>query len=103
MKRTAASIERTAFRLQGLCERRDERFGAQMLRLLGLRATAVQGAANSLEFARNTRVREAELSVLNIRKIALVTQYQAATGGYSALRCEPMQCSGASSNIEQDF
>jgi len=103
MKRTAASIERTAFRLQGLCERRHERFGAQMLRLLGLRATAVQRAANSLEFARNTRAREAELNVLNVRIIALVTQYQATTGGYSALRCEPLQWSCCSPKREQDL
>jgi hypothetical protein len=89
IKRTAASIQRTAFRLQRLYERRHERFGAQTFRALRLRATAVQRAANSLEFARNTRAREAELKVLNTRILALIRQFQAVSGGYSALRCEP--------------
>jgi len=103
MKRIAASIERTAFRLQGLYGRRHERFGAQMFGLLRVRAIAVQRAANSLEVARNRQARQAELNVSNARILALVTQYQAATGGYSALRCEPSEWSCCSPKREQDL
>jgi hypothetical protein len=80
IKRTAASIQRTAFRLQRLYERRHERFGAQTFRVVRLRATAVQRAANSLEFARNTRARGAELKVLNTRILALIEIYRQFTG-----------------------
>jgi hypothetical protein len=103
IKRTAASIQRTAFRLQRLYERRHERFGAQTFRVLRLRATAVQRTANSLEFARNTRAREAELKVLNTRILALIRQFQATSGGYSALRCEPTEWSCCSPKRKQDL
>jgi hypothetical protein len=103
MKRTAASIERTALRLQILYRRRHERFGAQMFRLLRLRAIAVQRSANSLEFTSHGQARETELNLLNARVLALVTQYQAAAGGYSALRCEPSEWSCCSPKREQDL
>src|ERR1041384_3249293 len=65
IQRTAASIQRTAFRLQRLYERRHERFGAQIFRVLRLRASAVQRASSSVELVRNSPAREAQLKVLN--------------------------------------
>ena len=103
IKRTAASIQRTAFRLQRLYERRHERFGTQTFRVLRFRATAVQRAANLLEFAHNRRAREAELKLLNTRILALITQFQASSGGYSALRCEPTEWSCCSPKKKQDL
>lgn len=103
LKQTAASIQRTAFRLERLYERRHERFGAQIFRVLRLRARAVQRASNSLEFARNRRAREAQLEVLNNRILALITQFEASSGGYSALRCEPAEWSCCSPKRKQDL
>jgi len=103
IQRTAASIQRTAFRLQRLYERRHERFGAQIFRVLRLRASAVQRASSSVELVRNSPAREAQLKVLNTRILSLITQFQALSGGYSALRCETAEWSCCSPKRKQDL
>lgn len=103
MKRTLESIEHTAFRLQSLYEHRHERFGSRLFRLLGLRAAAVRSSVNSFEVARSGRTRKAQLNAINARILALITQFQAASGGYSALRCEPGEWTCCSPKRKQDL
>ncbi len=91
MERTVASIVQTAARLQFLYARRRQPFGARMFRLLRSRAEAVHKAVNSLALADNSRARQTELRAVNSRILALVTQFQAVSGGYSALRCAPRE------------
>jgi hypothetical protein len=103
MKRTLQSIEHTAFRLQSLYERRHERFGSRMFRLLRGRAAAVRNSINSFEVAPSDPAREAQFDAMNTRILALVTKFQAASGGYSALRCEPKEWACCSPKRKQDL
>jgi hypothetical protein len=103
MKRTIASIERSALRLQSYYERRHEQFGVRTFRLIRVRAAAVRGSVNSFEVARSARTREAQLIALNTHMLALVTQFQAASGGYSALRCGPNEWTCCSPKRRQDL
>jgi hypothetical protein len=103
IQQIAASIQRTTFRLQQFYQRRHERFGVKIFRVLRLRASAVQRASSSLELARNNPARAAQLKVLNTRILALITQFQASSGGYSALRCEAAEWSCCSPKRKQDL
>jgi hypothetical protein len=103
MKRTTASIARTALRLQSYYERRHEQFGVRTFRLLRVRAAAVRRSVNSFEVAHSARTREDELIALNTHMLALVTQFQAASGGYSALRCGPNEWTCCSPKRKQDL
>lgn len=103
MKRTLESMEHTAFRLQSLYERRHERFGSRMFRLLRGRAAAVRSSINSFEIARSDPARDAQLNAMNRRILTLVTQFQAASGGYSALRCAPKEWTCCSPKRKQDL
>jgi hypothetical protein len=103
MKRILESIEQTAFRLQSLYERRHERFGTEMFRVLRRRAAAVHRSLNSFEVARGGQVRGAQLHAIHSRILLLVMQFQAASGGYSALRCEPTQWTCCSPKRKQDL
>jgi hypothetical protein len=103
MRRTTASIERTALRLQSFYDRRHQKFGARMFRLVRLRAAAVRGSVDSFERAHSPGARRGELNTLNTRMLALVTQFQAASGGYSALRCGPNEWTCCSPKRKQDL
>ena len=103
MERTVASIVQTAARLQFLYARRRQPFGARMFRLLRSRAEAVHKAVNSLAVADNSRARQTELRAVNSRILALVTQFQAVSGGYSALRCAPREWTCCSPKRRQDL
>jgi hypothetical protein len=102
MRRTVISIERSSERLQQLYENKHEQFGQRMFRLLRMRAGAVRNAINSLN-ADTKRGQRASLDTLNGRILALVTQFQAASGGFSALRCEPSQWSCCTPKRKQDL
>ncbi len=103
MERTVASIVQTAARLQFLYARRRQPFGARMFRLLRSRAEAVHKAVNSLALADNSRARQTELRAVNSRILALVIQFQAVSGGYSALRCAPREWTCCSPKRRQDL
>jgi len=103
MERTVASIVQTAARLQFLYARRRQPFGARMFRLLRSRAEAVHKAVNSLALADNSRARQTELRAVNSRILALVPQFQAVSGGYSALRCAPREWTCCSPKRRQDL
>ena len=103
MERTVASIVQTAARLQFLYARRRQPFGARMFRLLRSRAESVHKAVNSLALADNSRARQTELRAVNSRILALVTQFQAVSGGYSALRCAPREWTCCSPKRRQDL
>ncbi len=103
MERTVASIVQTAARLQFLYARRRQPFGARMFRLLRSRAEAVHKAVNSLAVADNSRARQTELRAVNSRILALVIQFQAVSGGYSALRCAPREWTCCSPKRRQDL
>jgi hypothetical protein len=103
MERTVASIVQTAARLQFLYARRRQPFGARMFRLLRSRAEAVHKAVNSLAVADNSRTRQTELRAVNSRILALVTQFQAVSVGYSALRCAPREWTCCSPKRRQDL
>lgn len=101
MRRTVTSIDHTAFRLQSFYAARNQKFGVRMFRLLRLRAAAVNRAI--FELARDSDNREAELKILNSRVIELVIQFQAASGGYSALRCQPGEWTCCSPKRKEDL
>ena len=103
MERTVASIVQTAARLQFLYARRRQPFGARMFRLLRSRAESVHKAVNSLALADNSRARQTELRAVNSRILALVIQFQAVSGGYSALRCAPREWTCCSPKRRQDL
>ena len=85
------SIETTAQPLESVYGRRHQRFGAKMFRVLRLRAVAVRGAVDAFHAARTPAAQDLALKKLDGRLLALVTHFQAVSGGYGALRCEPRQ------------
>ena len=103
MKRALGAIERRSARLELLYERRHEPFGTKMFRTLRLRAQAVDKTLDSNSRTRGTTVTSGIASALNSRIVSLVTQFQAASGGFSALRCEPGQFTCCSPKRKEDL
>lgn len=102
MRLTLQSIDRSAFRLQSLYERRHDRFGVRMFRLLRRRTGAVRNALNQAHPPR-AGTQENPESRLDNRVLALITQFQAASAGYSVLRCEPRQWTCCTPKRKEDL
>jgi len=101
MRRTLARIERVALRVERLYQHRGEPYGRRMFRVLRIRASEV---GSVVERSANQKSSMASASQqLNDRILALITQFQAASGGFTALRCEPGQFSCCKPKRKQDL
>ena len=89
MNLTAAGIERIAGGLERLYEERHQPFGVQMFRIIRIKAQEVQRGVNAVAKAQTRSALDLATKSLDERIVALVVQFQAASGGYGAARCSP--------------
>lgn len=89
MNFTAAGIERIAGGLEHLYEGRHQRFGVQMFRNMRIKAQEVQRDVNAVAKAQTREALDLTTKRLDERIVSLVVQFQAASGGYGAVRCSP--------------
>jgi hypothetical protein len=89
MNSTAAGIGRIAAKLEGLYQTRHQPFGAQVFRVLRERAEALQRGVKAVIKAQTRSAAEHAAKTLDSRVVSLVVQFQAASGGYGAVRCPP--------------
>jgi hypothetical protein len=89
MNFTAAGIERMAGGLEHLYEGRHQRFGVQMFRIMRIKAQEVQRGVNAVAKAQTRSALDLATKRLDERIVSLVVQFQAASGGYGAVRCSP--------------
>jgi len=87
MNFAAVEIERIADGLELLYERRHQRFGVQMFKIMRIKAAEVQLGINAVAKAQTRSALNLATRRLDERILSLVTQYQAASGGYGATRC----------------
>jgi hypothetical protein len=101
IKRALAAIQRASGRLEFIYERRHEPFGRRMFSTLKVRA---QYVGRSLEASTGgASASAAHGRDLNGGIVSLVTQFQAASAGFSALRCEPGQFTCCSPKRKEDL
>ena len=89
MNSTAAGITRIAAELEGLYQTRHQSFGAQVFRVLRVRAEELQRGVNAVINSQTRSAAEHAAKRLDSRVVSLVVQFQAASGGYGAVRCSP--------------
>src|SRR3989440_5997514 len=89
MNSTAAGIARIATELEGLYQTRHQPFGAQVFKVLRIRAEELQRGVNAVINAQTRSAGEHAAKSLDSRVVSLVVQFQAASGGYGAVRCSP--------------
>ena len=89
MNSTAAEIARIAAELEGLYQTRHQPFGAQVFKVLRIRAEELQRGVNAVINAQTRSAGEHAAKSLDSRVVSLVVQFQAASGGYGAVRCSP--------------
>jgi hypothetical protein len=88
MNATAAEIEGLAGGLERLYERRHQSFGVQMFKVIRAKAEEVESGVNSMAKAQTRSAIDRATKRLDERILSLVAQFQAASGGYGATRCE---------------
>ena len=89
MNSTAAGIGRIAAELEGLYQARHQPFGTQVFKVLRVRAEELQRGVNAVIKAQTRSAAEHATKSLDSRVLSLVVQFQAASGGYGAVRCSP--------------
>jgi hypothetical protein len=89
MNLTAARIGSIAGRLQRLYEGRHQRFGVQTFRVIRIKAEEVQREVSAVAKAQTRGALDLAIKRLDERIVSLVVQFQAASGGYGAVRCSP--------------
>jgi hypothetical protein len=89
MNFTAAGIGSIARRLERLYEQRHQRFGVQTFRVIRIKAEEVQRAVSAVTRAETRGALDLAMKRLDERIVSLVVQFQAAAGGYGAVRCSP--------------
>jgi hypothetical protein len=89
MHSTAAGIVLVAGELERLYQRRHQPFGVQMFRALRIRAEEVQRGVSAVARAQTRSDAESAGKRLDEGMVSLVVQFQAASGGYGAVRCSP--------------
>jgi hypothetical protein len=89
MNSTAAGIVLVAGKLERLYQRRHQPFGVQMFRALRIRAEEVQRGVSAVAKAQTRSEAESAGKRLDEGIVSLVVQFQAASGGYGAVRCSP--------------
>jgi hypothetical protein len=89
MDATVAGIVLVARELERLYQRRHQPFGVQMFRALRIRAEEVQRGVSAVVRAQTRSEAESAGKRLDEGIVSLVVQFQAASGGYGAVRCSP--------------
>jgi hypothetical protein len=89
MSSTTTAIDRIAGRLERLYQSRRESFGVRMFKILRSRAQAVERDVSSVRRARMPSDATVAGERLDEHLVSLVTQFQAAAGGYGATHCLP--------------
>ena len=89
MNLTAVGIGSIAGRLERLYEGRNQRFGIQTFRLIRIKAEEVQRDVSAVTQAQTGGAMELAVKRLDEGIVSLVVQFQAASGGYGAVRCSP--------------
>jgi len=89
MNSTAAGIGRIAAGLERLYETRHQPFGVQVFKVLRIRAEELQRGVNAVIKAQTRSAAKHAAKSLDSRVVSLVVQFQAASGGYGAVRCSP--------------
>jgi hypothetical protein len=89
MNFTAAGIGSIAGRLERLYEGRHQRFGVQTFRVIRIKAEKVQRDVSAVTKAETRGALDLAIKRLDERILSLVVQFQAAAGGYGAVRCSP--------------
>jgi len=87
MTSTAAEIASIAAELEGLYQTRHQHFGAQVFKVLRIRAEELQRGVNAVINEQTRSAGEHAAKSLDGRVVSLVVQFQAASGGYGAVRC----------------
>jgi len=80
---------RIAGRLERLYEGRHQRFGVQTFRVIRIKAEKVQRDVSAVTKAETRGALDLAIKRLDERIVSLVVQFQAASGGYGAVRCSP--------------
>ena len=86
---TTAGIGSIAGRLERLYEEHHQRFGVQTFRLIRIKAEEVQRDVSAVTRAETRGALDLAMKRLDERIVSLVVQFQAASGGYGAVRCSP--------------
>src|SRR5207245_1926336 len=89
MSSTTTAIDCIAGRLERLYQSRRESFGVRMFKILRSRARTVQRDVSSVRRARMPSDATVAGERLEEHLVSLVTQFQAAAGGYGATHCLP--------------
>jgi hypothetical protein len=89
MNFTAAGIARISGGLERLYKKRHQSFGIQMFRTMRVNAQGVRRDVNALAKAQTRSALDLATKRLDERIVSLVVQFQAASGGYGAVRCAP--------------
>jgi len=89
MNSTAAEIARIATELEGLYQTRHQPFGALVFKVLHDRAEELERGVNAVIKAQTRSAAEHAAKSLDKRVVSVVVQFQAASGGYGAVRCPP--------------
>jgi len=89
MNSTAAGIILVAGRLESLYQSSHQHFGVQVFRALRMRAKEVQRELSAVAKAQTRSTAESAAQKLDHGIVSLVVQFQAASGGYGAIRCSP--------------
>ena len=87
MSSTAADIGRITGALERLYQRRHQPFGVRMFSILRVRAGAVQRSVHAVAGARTRSEVDLAEKSLDEQIVSLIVEFQAASGGYGAIRC----------------
>jgi hypothetical protein len=88
---TASEIVLVARGLERLYQSRHQIFGVQMFGALRTRAEEVQRGIRAVGKAQTRIAAESAAKSLDKGIVALIVQFQAASGGYGATRCPPSE------------
>jgi hypothetical protein len=89
MKSTAVGIALVAGGLERLYQRRNQPFGIQMFKIIRIKALEVQRDVSAVAKAQRRSDLDLVTKRLDARMVSIVVQFQAASGGYGAIRCSP--------------
>jgi hypothetical protein len=87
MRRTALSMQRLVSREEHLYRIRHRQFGVRLFSILRIRTEAVRRNVVAMELARNQTTAHSAQQELEKSLLSLIVQFQAASGGYGAVRC----------------
>ena len=89
MVTTAAGFGTIAGRLQRLYERRHQPFGVKTFKMIRFKAKQVQRDINGVANSQTRTALDLATKQLDKGVVSLVLQFEAASGGYGAVRCSP--------------